>query len=199
MGATIEALRFIEKPREAFRFVGFADQVAKRAVQHTGWFLADDGWTGETARGVVYRLPAKDGAERFLAGYVTSYSSDDGAAFERETFATELDAALRADRLAELAAEEERDYCAATSAACSILETREEVATIRANALKLAKERRELCASLPADQYPRAAAVIAESIVEAWHEICALREKVEKLRDEGEGRNKTAFLETLGE
>lgn len=56
----------IVRSRPAFRFVGYADECIR--LGHTGWYGDAAGEGFNTWRGVVFQLPAKDGAERFLAG-----------------------------------------------------------------------------------------------------------------------------------
>jgi hypothetical protein len=66
--------RWIENPESlGLRFVCYADEHG-RGVNHQGWFLHDDGISGEVARGVVYALPAKRGRARFVYGVADPYN-----------------------------------------------------------------------------------------------------------------------------
>jgi len=182
---------------DAFRIVGFADKVL-HSIRHTGWFTADDGWNGETLRGIVLQLPAAARRERFLAGYVSS-EEDNGVTFEPSTHETVDEAARAADRLAEIAAEKERDYAAAVDAAAFVVNATAEAANIRAHALTLARERRALCRTLPAESFPEAARTLAAAIVRARRDVLKLRAEAAERREQGEWRNPEAFRETLGE
>lgn len=114
------------------RFVGWSDEIAGRAVSHRGWFLNDEG-DGDVARGCVLQLPGRKGAARFVAAYRmgsdgkhgwSDMSGVEGSAlvafgeiFEGKCgdsyvsdYPEAREAALRADRMAELVAESERDY-----------------------------------------------------------------------------------------
>lgn len=137
-----DGLRFVERPDSAgLRFVGFADDVAPRRVEHTGWYTRADDYS-ETLRGAVYQLPARNGRPVYVAGYQECGFGVDGAAVValRELFRGDAggqdgmsgrryfssccdnesamrDAASRADRIAEIAAEKELEYSEAWQAA----------------------------------------------------------------------------------
>lgn len=102
-------------PRRPFRFVGFCDE-CDGGPDHTGWFGNDEGDGYSTFRGTVFRIPARDGAERFLAGYEhgestrRGFSPGFGSIDAGTVFDSERDAARCADSLAEYAAEREREY-----------------------------------------------------------------------------------------
>ena len=122
---------WIEKPESVgLRFVGLAHDVYPRRIDHTGWYLDPDGW-GETVSGVVYQLPARNGRARYLAGYADPWNCDsDGRGpcllsldiFEAEPEYCESgfwydgaedarhEAAIRADEIARVMAEHEREY-----------------------------------------------------------------------------------------
>lgn len=142
-GATFSAygesrLRWIEDPEEwGLRLVGLAHEIPagnhlRAPVDHKGWYLDPDGWSGETVAGVVYRLPGKDGRARYLAGYADPWNCDsDGrgpACLSLDVIHGEpldsswdhdsalRDAARAADAIAERMAEESRDYAEAREA-----------------------------------------------------------------------------------
>lgn len=91
--------------RVPWRFVGYADQINRR-IGHTGWYCGDA--YGRTLRGIVFRLPARDGAETYLYGYESSVSE---CVLLRDISArTKHEAAGHADSLARVTAEREREY-----------------------------------------------------------------------------------------
>lgn len=97
------------------RFVGFADELAPRAIQHKGWYTDPDGF-GEVYRGAVWQLPARNGECLYVAGLPDPYS--EGAALidfdpiygEPNDAGLGLYAAHRADDIARVHAEREREY-----------------------------------------------------------------------------------------
>lgn len=86
---------------------GWCDEVegVGRTINHKGWYLDDEG-IDETIRGMVFRLPHSRG---FLIGWSMGKGMA-GTIYYRTTYETERDAAYAADRIAEIVAEEERDY-----------------------------------------------------------------------------------------
>jgi hypothetical protein len=137
-------------------FVGHCDKVATdqgryRAIDHNGWYLEDEGFDGETARGVVYKLPHG----RYLAGIVTSYDEGRGAILSREIYTADNDedaqfeAALAADKLAEIYAENERDYRRISQARSRWEDIATEIKETRRELLKFLREckavRKALC------------------------------------------------------
>lgn len=151
------SLRWCGDPgKHGLRLVGTAHDLAPRAVRHTGWFT--DGFQDGTAWGVVFRLGKSRG---FVAGLATSNGPDGGACLELEILGDESDAALRADQLAEIYAESERDYSDAWQAgqrAAEYLETARELGRGILELLKDARPYRRsdnpparLCARLAQD------------------------------------------------
>lgn len=129
------ACRWFEKPEsKGLRLVGLAHEVSKAgnsflrdAVEHSGWYLTEDGWTGEKVCGVVYQLPGKNGRARYLYGYADPYNA--GCAMlsinivegDRKDSDYEPDSVLRdvarwADGIAESMAEESREHDSAYTA-----------------------------------------------------------------------------------
>lgn len=99
------------------RFVDYCDQIARRSINHKGWFTTPDGmYFDDVYRGAVWQLPGRNGVARFVAGYVDP--ANKGAAFicldiisdGRDHDSAKLSAALQADSIAEHDAEKERDY-----------------------------------------------------------------------------------------
>ena len=95
--------RWHESPGDHFRTVGFADEIARRTVKHKGWYV-DEGFN-ETTRGIVFRLPNNRG---FVAGCTDPFN-DGPCILEIESIEDEIGAALRADRIAQLYAEESKE------------------------------------------------------------------------------------------
>lgn len=85
------------------RRVEYADYISGAEIRHRGWFCDEFG--GETIRGIVVRLTHG----RMLAGW--SMGEGMASAIEcDEVFTDEIEAARRADGLAESAADAEREY-----------------------------------------------------------------------------------------
>ena len=126
-----EGLRWVERPG----FVCFADELVGRGIEHTGWYTDTDG-DNALLRGAVYQLPSRDGRSQYVPAYRAGFYShghrqwqdenSDSAVFafgdicQGETGGEEYrdpdhygafrDAAIRADRIAEIAAESDRQY-----------------------------------------------------------------------------------------
>jgi hypothetical protein len=109
--------RWVNNASKGMRLVGLAHKVDKR-IQHTGWYTDEDGMN-ETLTGIVYRLPARNGRNRYLIGYADPLN-DDAALLEAGLIEADLEdsgeceslnsVARAADRFAEIMAEQERDY-----------------------------------------------------------------------------------------
>jgi hypothetical protein len=80
----------------------WCDTIAK--IDHTGWFCDEYG-DGDKIRGLVMRLPHGRG---FLAGH--SMGESMSSTVETTVYKDERDAAYAADRLAEICAEQGREY-----------------------------------------------------------------------------------------
>ena len=108
--------RWCEDTADAgLRFVGFADELAPLFIQHKGWYTDPDGF-GEVYRGAVWQLPARGGQCLYVAGFADP--CNEGAAFidfepiygEPDDAGLDFYAALRADEIARIHAEREREY-----------------------------------------------------------------------------------------
>jgi len=73
-----------------------------------GWFC--DEWQYEIAQGVVYRLPARNGESRFVAG-IKDPCNDGAALVDFDIFTDERGAINNANRMAENYADEQRRAC----------------------------------------------------------------------------------------
>lgn len=163
-----DGLRWIERPQDAgLRFVGFADDVAPQRVEHRGWYTRTDDYS-ETLRAAVYQLPTRSGRPVYVPGYQEIGFGVDGAAvvalrdlfrgdvggceetqyigryrrgdYEGETAAR--DAASRADRIAEIAAEKEREFSDAWQAARRWQDLQQTTTTEKAAARTLIRDMR---------------------------------------------------------
>ncbi len=177
-----ESLFWCERPSNHLRLVGFADEIA-RSINHTGWYTDDDG-DRETMRGVVYQLPARNGQTRFMYGYADP--NNDGPACLSLTIATDKeDAARFADRVAERAAESERDYNRAWQAGCEYQQLGEEVAATRRDTLQLFAERRAAMSDA-GNRFPALCASIAATISQNCRDVYKARKRrAELLHDYG--------------
>ncbi len=183
-------LRWVENADAGLRLVGFVDEIdagglGRRGalVDHRGWYTSDDNDLDETLRGVVYRLPARHGRERFAFGYADP--NNDGAALLSFDPCDDLrDAILWADRLAERSAESERDYNRAWRAGRRFEDLGDAVAEARSACLALIREARAACPSIAA--LPAVKAAIrarVESLVDGIRE--ARGERARLLADYG--------------
>lgn len=180
------------------RFVGFADDLVGRGIEHRGWYTDADGF-GEVLRGAVYQLPARDGRARYLAAYREgSYgrrgwtdTAEPGAAAIacREVFETERDgdaveaageAARRADSIAETAAEREREYNDAWQAARRWSDLADDIAAARTEARQLVADMRAAIKSgaTAAPSICTALRKSLRSLIEAAAELKAERESI---------------------
>jgi len=183
--------RWLEEPEATIgRCEGFADEIARRmryrwarAIDHTGWYLRDDGDSSELARGVVFRLPHGRG---FMVGVADPYNKgpvalstdiEPGDAADDE--AALMDAARSADHLAEVYAEIERDYARASDARIRYEDLGDTIKTIRKATLALLAEikaiRKSLCGS------PEIIATLRGKIADAVEEIAKSRRKRARL------------------
>lgn len=196
-----ERWRFVENPAAiGARFVAWADELAPRAIQHSGWYVDEDG-SFSPLRAAVYQLPARDGRALYLAGIPDGENAADyppahqptrlcvSTLFHGENGGADgcvdddaRDAALFGDSCAELMAEKERDYSAAYNAGARYADAGAEIAEERKGALALAAELRKARRAGAAD-YPAICAKIRADIAGAWRRIGALREKRAELRD----------------
>jgi len=88
-----------------FRFAGYSDELI-HSINHKGWY--SDSNQDATLRGIVYRLPARNGQTRYLYGYEESDSGS--VVLYRDIETDERDAARFADGRAERIAEDSREY-----------------------------------------------------------------------------------------
>lgn len=172
--------RWIERPDLAgLRFVGFADEL-NRHIGHKGWFQYPGGDPGDVYRGVVYRMPARDGRSQYVEGFVSGedtrggfretptggsdeskwpavifladrHAGEPGGAEGAEGDDSAIrDAASGADSEAEAAAERERDYQESYAFGREAADAIEEAKAERESARALMAELRGMAALPPA-------------------------------------------------
>lgn len=178
-------MRWIESPSAAgLRFVGYADELVRTGGN--GYYTDDD--CGDTVRGVVYQMAARDGCPVFVAGYdnadngkadrdgpaavsfdelfIGEQGDNQGGGWSRDynTIQALRDAARAADGIAERMAEEAREYSEASNAASRHYELGEEIANYRRAALDLLAERRASRAMMEPAQFPAMCRALTQSI-----------------------------------
>lgn len=186
VAGTRRKLRWVEDPaRAGLVYVGDFSDVIRRP-DHTAWYLSDENWTGETAWGVVYRLPGRRG---YVAGVATSCDREKGeygpaalAICEAPEESPE-DAARYADQLAEWYAEAERDYQAAWHEGALAGAAETEAGEARAALLALLREMRPF-RKAGGIEAPAICARLREDVRDLLAEIQAAREKRDSLRDD---------------
>lgn len=115
--------RWIENAsRLGWRVMGPVHELSReinRMIGHNGWFTSPNGDTGETIHGVLIRLPATRGCNRYLIGQSDPCNDDCYLILDSvETASREdsgeeealCDLARQADRFAERSAEKEREF-----------------------------------------------------------------------------------------
>lgn len=110
----------------------YADEIAHRTIRHTGWYTDDSYF--DRLRGIVVRLPHN----RFIIGYEDSCSTDEYCLHTDYIYTDEMDAALAADNLARICAENHREYNAAWQAGSQYATYKEEIAQIKEEIRELA-------------------------------------------------------------
>lgn len=166
---------WIENVGRGLRGVGYADEILSR-LRHKGWYTDDT--QSDVYRGIVYQLPGRDGKSLYVYGYADPMNR--GAAFLCFDYVDDKeDAARFADRLAEIFAEEEREYQEAWRAGRDYVDLEEEIKKVRAAALALAKERHTAKGS--GYPTPMICATIRKTVLEAYQSIQTMREERETL------------------
>lgn len=141
---------WIENTKSAgLRFVAYADELTN--IRHKGWFT-NPNFFDEVLRGAVWQLPARNGAARFVAGYVDP--NNEGAAFVDlndiheargdNTEDAKRGAAYAADSLAERVAEREREYNEQWQAGARWADLGERLAELRRETLAFIAELKTL-------------------------------------------------------
>jgi|TARA_B100001964_G_scaffold102975_1_gene115145 hypothetical protein len=171
--------RFFENAEQAgLRFVGWADESLR--LRHTGWFA--DNYNEETFRGAIFRLSGKCARERFVAGY--GESMNDGFVLDLcEVWNDDLTGAAReADRLAERASEDAREYEAKESATLRIEDIADELKSIRTDILALCYSIRQTCPTI--GQYQPIRSALRSSLQALLRNRASLVAERERLQDD---------------
>jgi hypothetical protein len=142
--------RWAENPDDHLRFTGLASDLGR--LGHNGWYV--DSFQDETARGVVYQLPARNGKCLYLAGVADVYNAhkngsgpamievrEDGNPY---VYDDKEDAARNADSLAEAYAESAREHDAKQLAETEIEDKTREIASTRNEIRELVGEMRSM-------------------------------------------------------
>lgn len=180
-------LRWVEHPGDLWRFTGTSADVARkesfsRAVWPTeGWYTSHDDYH-ETVSGVVYQLPARKGIPQYIAGYSGSWEKRAACLSFGETYESPLDAARVADRLAELMAEESREYDEAWQAGNRFAILRCELVETRRDLLETIQEAK-LAAKTMRGMYPKLCETLQTSIRRTLADLQGLRNERAKLLD----------------
>jgi hypothetical protein len=189
---TSPSLRWCENPAACgLRLVGTAHDLAPRGVRHTGWYT--DSFQDGKAWGLVFRLGKSRG---FVAGVATSNDSDGSAVLELEIWGDETDAALRADKLAEIYAESERDYSDAWQAGQRAREHLETARELTRGILELLRDARPYRRS---DNPPaRLCARLAQDVRAMLRDRAEARDQAAQLEKDCASTFRDAFAEGRG-
>lgn len=116
---------YTDRPRQFFRFTGYCDDIHS-AIRHRGWFV--DSFQDETARGIVYQLPARNGECRYLAGVEDPWAN---TFFETILYEDKVEASRAANGLAESFAEHCREDHEEQERLREIKENQQEATSLR--------------------------------------------------------------------
>ena len=173
-------VRWVENVSRGLRLVGFADEVA-RSIDHKGWFTEDDGDNGEVMRGIVYALPGRHGLPQYVYGYADPCNDDCALLCFDNPKLTKMEAAIAADRFAEICAEHARDYNRAWQAGARFNDLGDDIASLRREALALGAEMR---GARKANLYtPRICAALRGEIASIYRRIQKARKERAELLD----------------
>lgn len=189
------ANRWVEQaPRNGFRFVGFANEIAR--LDHTGWFL-DAVVQDETVRGAVYQVTGVEGGARYVAGMPDPYGNEgaavidfsrvflgDPAGYEQDPKhdSGARDAALAADGIAERYAEVERAYREASGARIRHDEAKEEIKALALEWRELQKARGKRMPIVAYDLLETRRAEIRDEVTKLYSERAQLRQDFNHLQ-----------------
>lgn len=183
-----DSVFWCERPDDYLRRVGFVDEIPNESsyrsrymIDHKGWYLRDDDYGGEVARGVVFQLPANKGQCRYISA-IADPCNNGPAILSLELFDNLKDAARNADSLAEKYAESEREYNAAFCAGTRYAELGAEIAEQRKATLLLIREVKSQCAALR--DMPQTRKIIESAIRDYLRETESARDKRAELVDQ---------------
>jgi len=165
----------------------WCDKIADIRIDHRGWWTNDLG-DGETIRGVVFRLPHGRG---FLAGHAMGEGMLSTLCCK--VWDNERDAAYEADRMAERAAQKERDYQRAWRAGMDAADLETTIRDFRTELLALIREFREF--SRLGRVYPTLRAFLMEDIRELLGSIRKARKERDELKADYSAWQPDAYYE----
>ena len=150
-----------------WRKVGLAHEIARRegcykSIDHTGWYTRHDDYDEKTC-GIVYALPARHGERLLVAGYTDPCNVGAACLSFDCLYSDEMEAARAADRLAELMAEESREYDEAWQAGSRWADLGRDARELRETVLATIREVK-LAGKAMRGIYPTLCKAIAESI-----------------------------------
>lgn len=178
---------------DGWRERGTAQDVCRiegsRSVDHSGWYT-DDFQDGEI-EGYVFQIPSRKGIPQYVPG--TKHSDWDGVTiYPMDRYETPLECAAAADRYAEKAAEQEREYQEAWQAGREAAELDDEAKRARKDILRLCKDIRDARLRVTPDLFRdtidvdllcRLLVPMKEKITRLWDEVHEARKKRDELRD----------------
>lgn len=171
-------LTWVEHPLDCFRSVRKCHDINR--MDHTGWWTHPDG--SDSQHGVVCRLPGRGGKPLFVVGHSDPHNDGPVTLDLEETYTDESEAARRADRIADLAAETEREYQTAWEAGNRVGEGLTKCRKARRWIKKLIAEMRTAKASAVA--LPTICTTLRDRIKSLRRGIARVKKKAEKLRDD---------------
>lgn len=145
--ANADGERWIENAGTAWRFRGYADELAR--IDHRGWYIDD--FQSDTFRGVVYQLPTHNGDPVYFIGYADPHNDDCVLGEVRTDLDDDTDAAYAADGFAEHKAEKAREYDEIWRAGLRYADARETIEQERNTRRSLIRELRAIRTQLTGD------------------------------------------------
>lgn len=184
--------RWIENVEsQGLRLAGYSDDIIS-SLGHNGWYC--DAFQEETMRGIVYRLPAKNGKARYVYGYADpcnegcaflSFDFEEGDKLESSWDDDQglKDAARHADSMAEQFAAYAREYSEAWQQARQWDELADDMAKARSEAKALVSDMRDAirAGQLASDAICKALRAKLRDYLNAWE---SARDEREKLADD---------------
>lgn len=179
--------------RPGWRVTGYADELSD-AVRHEGWYTTEDNFADSTIRGIVLQLPARKGQPLYVPGYEES-SGGFCTVWPGERTDDKADAATQADRLAEIAAEREREYQEAWSAGSRVADMESEAERQRMTLRDLGRTMRQARADGVASEVW---AVLVDRVADLRESISETYSKRDRVRDSVPSHLANAYNEGKG-
>lgn len=155
-----------------------------RYADHGGWYTDDD--CGETLAGYVLQLPSRNSVPQYVPG--TAHTDWDGKTlYPLDRYDDPVDCARAADRYAEIAAEQERDYQRGWDAGSKAAELKRENSQLRKQGLQLFADlktvKRSFVVSAAEDALSRLCGTIRAEATSIRRQIQSNCRKINDLRD----------------